>query len=141
MKNILYATDGSASAKKAGQLAASYLAAFPEVELTVLYVTQMIDRYYNVTWGEKYEEDEKIVASKIEQETVDAFFPHDKARVHFMNVVGRPPVSICEIAEQLPADLIVIGSHGRRGFDKMLLGSVSQEVVQRSKVPVLIVKQ
>ncbi|MHA7647514.1 universal stress protein [Nitrosopumilus sp. S4] len=37
-------------------------------------------------------------------------------------------------------DLIVIGSHGRTGFDKVLLGSVANGVSQKSKCPVLIVK-
>ena len=37
-------------------------------------------------------------------------------------------------------DLIVIGSHGRSGFDKVLLGSVANGVSQKTRCPVLIIK-
>jgi nucleotide-binding universal stress UspA family protein len=46
---------------------------------------------------------------------------------------------ILEHARRLPADLIVLGSHGRRGFQHMLLGSVAERVVRSSPCPVLIV--
>ncbi|MDT9000669.1 universal stress protein [Paucibacter sp. APW11] len=51
-----------------------------------------------------------------------------------------PAVSIVEHAQACAADLIVIGSHGRRGLDAVLLGSVAQKVLTLSKVPVFVVK-
>jgi nucleotide-binding universal stress UspA family protein len=48
---------------------------------------------------------------------------------------------IIEAAETAGADLIVMGSHGRRGLGRLLLGSQAAEVLARAKVPVLIVKQ
>jgi nucleotide-binding universal stress UspA family protein len=47
---------------------------------------------------------------------------------------------IVDTAEAIAADLIVMGSHGRSGIEKLLLGSVTQRVLQDSKVPVLVVK-
>jgi nucleotide-binding universal stress UspA family protein len=47
---------------------------------------------------------------------------------------------IVEEAKDWPADLIVIGAHGRRGLHDMLLGSVSDGVVRRATVPVLLVR-
>ncbi|MFY9299592.1 MAG: universal stress protein [Candidatus Nitrosotenuis sp.] len=47
---------------------------------------------------------------------------------------------ITDFADSKKVDLIVMGSHGRTGFKKMLLGSVSNGVVQQAKQPVLIVK-
>ena len=38
------------------------------------------------------------------------------------------------------ADLIVMGSHGRRGLEKLVLGSVAQRVLQAAHVPVLVVR-
>ncbi|MBL8320872.1 MAG: universal stress protein, partial [Acinetobacter sp.] len=43
-------------------------------------------------------------------------------------------------AAELKADLIVMGSHGRKGFQRMLLGSFAQDVLSNTALPVLIVK-
>lgn len=47
---------------------------------------------------------------------------------------------IIQIADEVSADLIIMGSHGRTGFKKMMLGSVAQAVLTQSPIPVLIVK-
>lgn len=52
----------------------------------------------------------------------------------------HPSDGIILAAEEGHADLIVMGSHGRRGLNRLLLGSQASEVLARSKVPVLIVK-
>ena len=44
---------------------------------------------------------------------------------------------IIEVAEKEEADLIVIGSHGRKGLDKILFGSVAEGVIKKSPIPVL----
>mgnify|MGYP003512317642 FL=1 len=48
---------------------------------------------------------------------------------------------ILDTAEKLKTDLIVIGSHGRKGFQKFLLGSFAQDVLSSTKLPVLVVKE
>ncbi len=48
--------------------------------------------------------------------------------------------SIVSFSKSNKIDLIVMGSHGRRGFDKILLGSVANGVSQQAKCPVLILK-
>lgn len=48
--------------------------------------------------------------------------------------------AIIAVAKQQGADLIVMGSHGRRGLGRLLLGSQAAEVLSRSTIPVLIVK-
>ena len=48
---------------------------------------------------------------------------------------------ILNIADEINADLIVMGSHGRTGLKKFILGSVAQEVLTICPIPVLIVKQ
>lgn len=47
---------------------------------------------------------------------------------------------ILQAAEQLGADLIIMGTHGRRGLSRALLGSVAESVVRTSPVPVLTVR-
>ena len=47
---------------------------------------------------------------------------------------------IVQIANEIGADLFILGSHGRTGVKKMMLGSVAQNVLTQSPVPVLVVK-
>ncbi|MEX2188942.1 MAG: universal stress protein [Pirellulales bacterium] len=56
-------------------------------------------------------------------------------------VVGEPAHEIVRLAEENGADLIVIGSHGRTGVSRLLMGSVAEAVVRRAKCPVLTIKQ
>lgn len=51
-----------------------------------------------------------------------------------------PAETIVETAEERGCDLIAMSSHGRRGLTRMLLGSVTSEVLVRSSVPVLVVR-
>lgn len=55
--------------------------------------------------------------------------------------VGSPAVNIIEVARDLPADLIVISTHGRTGLKHVLLGSVAEYVVQRAPCPVFVVRE
>jgi nucleotide-binding universal stress UspA family protein len=53
---------------------------------------------------------------------------------------GDPGESIVEAAEAEGVDLIVVGSHGRRGIDRFFMGSVSERVVRTAPVPVLVAR-
>lgn len=53
---------------------------------------------------------------------------------------GDPGESIVEAAEAEGVDLIVVGSHGRRGIDRFFMGSVSERVVRTASVPVLVAR-
>lgn len=56
-------------------------------------------------------------------------------------VVVAPAVeAILAEAEALPADLIFLGSHGRTGLNRLMLGSVSERVLRRAEVPCLVVR-
>jgi nucleotide-binding universal stress UspA family protein len=51
-----------------------------------------------------------------------------------------PAVAICQMAERWGADLLCLGSHGRSGAAKAILGSVAQEVLHRGRRPLLIIR-
>jgi nucleotide-binding universal stress UspA family protein len=55
--------------------------------------------------------------------------------------MGRADVEIVELAEELGADIIVVGSRGLGGFRRVLIGSVSDSVVRHAPCPVLIVRE
>ena len=54
--------------------------------------------------------------------------------------IGRPARTIVEYADEHDVDHVVIGSHGRTGASRILLGSVAEAVTRRSSVPVTIVR-
>ncbi|SCX81732.1 universal stress protein [Thiohalorhabdus denitrificans] len=60
--------------------------------------------------------------------------------VHCEESAMRPFAAISRFAGDLPADLIVIGSHGRSGLRHALLGSTAERVVRKAPTPVLVVK-
>jgi len=57
-----------------------------------------------------------------------------------VTVIGKPYEAIVNAAKQKHADLIVVGSHGRRGLERLLMGSVTERVIGHTEVGVLVVK-
>jgi nucleotide-binding universal stress UspA family protein len=53
---------------------------------------------------------------------------------------GFASAEIVRLASELPCDLIVMGTHGRSGFGRFLLGSVAEQVLRKASCPVLTVK-
>lgn len=54
--------------------------------------------------------------------------------------IGDPRTTIEQVVKKLGADLVVMGTHGRRGLKRLLLGSVAEMVVRTSPCPVLLVR-
>jgi nucleotide-binding universal stress UspA family protein len=65
---------------------------------------------------------------------------HDKIQPELVVHEGYAPDSILSFAQTQKADLIVMGTHGRRGFDHLMLGSVTDHVMRRAPCPVLAVR-
>jgi nucleotide-binding universal stress UspA family protein len=57
-----------------------------------------------------------------------------------VEVGGDVPSTICRIADEIAADVIVVGSHGISGIKRFFLGSVSEHVVRHAPCPVLVVR-
>jgi nucleotide-binding universal stress UspA family protein len=64
---------------------------------------------------------------------------HDKIQPELVVHRGIAPDSILSFAQAQKADLIVMGTHGRRGYDRLMLGSVTDRVMRRAPCPVLAV--
>jgi len=74
-------------------------------------------------------------------EKLESLADKNKVTVKSQIIKSKSVVSdIVTFAKSRKHDLIVIGSHGRTGFDKVLLGSVANGVSQKTSCPVLIVK-
>ncbi|MDR3176900.1 MAG: universal stress protein [Desulfovibrio sp.] len=73
---------------------------------------------------------------------MDKFIKAHSGGVSTTGVVlpGNPAETILQRAKDGGADLIVIGTHGRKGFDHILFGSVAEKVVRSASVPVLVAR-
>lgn len=78
-------------------------------------------------------ENAKSLLAEIQQKLKDV------KDVHTFNRIGTPRQEILAVAEEWKADLIIMGTHGRTGFDHFISGSVSEGVIRRSNCPVLVV--
>jgi len=62
------------------------------------------------------------------------------ARARALVRAGKPVDAILEAADEVGAGMIVMGTHGRRGLHRVLLGSVAEAVLRRSELPVMTVR-
>lgn len=146
-KHLLIATDGSELADRA---LAHGLALAKEVRaaVTLVTVTQLwsaFDMAHKAREGNRdpmhqFEEIAATSAKKI----LDAAAQKAKlagVACELVHVPDQHPAEgIIEIAEKKGCDLIVMASHGRRGVERLLLGSHVSEVLAHSKVPTLVVR-
>ena len=146
--SILVAIDGSESSMKAVDYAIELAKKQDNSSLTVLNIMDM-DMVKQIsssiitapTYGlEEYELHKKAVL-----EWLDAIKRkcENEAIQTEIKVIGGPspvPDSIIIYAENENVDLIVVGTRGRSGFKKLLLGSVASKVVTYAHCPVLVVK-
>lgn len=54
--------------------------------------------------------------------------------------IGKPAEEVLRLAQEISADLLFVGSHGKTGVERFLLGSVSERVVREAKCPVMVVR-
>ena len=137
-KKILVPTDGSEFAKKA-QLHALFLAKVSNAEIIALSVSE--NHFINgISMTEEVEQLNQILKNRCEEDLKE-FEDMNNEGVKISSVIkeGSPANVILDVAAEEDVDLIVIGSSGKSGFDRFILGSVSDKVVNAAKCPVLVV--
>jgi nucleotide-binding universal stress UspA family protein len=143
---ILVPTDGSDVAQRAADHAID-LAATHDAQLHALYVvdidavefglgTEQVDRIRQGRFGEMEELREKATGA--------TGYVARTAAEHGVPVVehtgvGRPHAVITDYAEDTDVDIVVVGSHGRSGIRRALLGSVTERVLRSTHRPVLVI--
>lgn len=55
-------------------------------------------------------------------------------------VIGKPAEEILELAREVGADLIFVGSHGKTGVERFMLGSISERIVREARCPVMVAR-
>jgi nucleotide-binding universal stress UspA family protein len=140
-RRILVPTDFSESATHALRLAVT-LARESGGHVTLFHSAPAVDMlghgtidnalYYGALMDRLAQELEHLLTKTIEDEVPEGL-SHDHA-----HVIGFPPDEIVRRAKEGAYDLVVMGTHGRTGLDKVMMGSVTVRVIRRSEVPVLV---
>ncbi|HQR72166.1 MAG TPA: universal stress protein [Burkholderiaceae bacterium] len=143
-KHILAAVDGSGTSTRALR-AALALAGEQRSRLTIVHVVDtvpvIVDSPYDPT-------DYQAAARKAGEQVLrraaamaqKAGVPATPRLLELQQVADRAADGIVDAARQARADLIVIGTHGRRGVSHLLLGSVAESVVRIASMPVLLIR-
>ena len=135
---ILVPTDGSETAAKAVEHAVDLAEQYD----ATLHVLSVVDPTRFSTVGV----DPSSVLVAVEKgareavEAVEAAAEEAGVPTETTVVRGSPAQTITEYATDNDVDLVVMGTHGRTGLDRYLLGSVTERVVRTSSVPVLTVR-
>ena len=146
---ILVATDGSDCSRKATRAIAnrpwpadSQMRILSVVELPVVQTTP--SPAYSVYPDTMFEAAYKAARERAEDAVADARKTLNGADLNVCaceaTPEGEPRSTILDVAKAWQADLIVVGSHGRRGFDRVLLGSVSESVAMHAHCSVEVIR-
>lgn len=144
-KNILVAVDGSETSQLA--LAEALMLA---KELTIkLQIIHVVDETFFTT-GEVWfdidqyqaavKEEGKIVLNKMVALAQKAEVTVESQLIEINEFYERVGGKIMAFAKASHIDLLVIGTHGRRGFRRFMLGSVAEEVIRIATMPVLLIR-
>src|SRR5262245_45840786 len=138
--SILHPTDFSDYSQRAFQIAIDLASAYG-ASLIILHVVETLGPE-NITFGE--------VASQLEPESYRERLRQDLQKMappagssvcctHLL-AEGDPAMEIARAAKERICDLIVMGTHGRTGLRRLLMGSVAEQIVCHAPCPVLTVK-
>jgi nucleotide-binding universal stress UspA family protein len=145
-ENILIATDGSKHSEHAARVGIE-LAKQSKGKVTAIYVADL-GRYFvpisDAGFNIASEALDSIRSSVLKSGEAAVKSIEDLAKAAGVPgegkvIEGRPADDILKFAQDANMDVIVIGSIGKTGLEKFLLGSVAEKVVRNSKAPVLIV--
>lgn len=124
------------------------LTQFTDADITVVHVTEagrasgISTGYMAPHHGDAFAAEREVAEDQVEQLFAEAQAHADEYSVTLTTATeyGQPVRGIIEYTEENDIDQIVIGSHGRSGASRILLGSVAETVVRRAPVPVIVVR-
>jgi nucleotide-binding universal stress UspA family protein len=129
---VLAAVDSTPMAARVERVAAASASARPAAELHFVHVVEYVGE--TAVTATKLLEDGRSYLDRAASKTLRA------APVFVHLRVGKPWEEIVRVAAEIWADLVVVGTHGRSGVPRLLLGSQAEEVVRKASCPVLVVR-
>lgn len=141
IKKILCAVDFAEMTPKIVSYADT-LAGKLNADVHVIYVVQRLDHYSSFNVAPPSLKDVQDGVLKEAENKIDALtrdqFSTDRVTAKVLS--GHPDEEILKYAEDENIDLIVMGTHGRKGVDRLLFGSIAEKVVKTSKTPVMTIR-
>lgn len=142
-QRILIPTDGSDITQKAVdtalKLAKHHGAKLFAISVKEPFPYSAVSEMQPTPPQEYFDAQERIAQERLSQVLVAAQAQGVEAQAHSVEALHAWE-AIIEHARQVDADLLVMGSHGRRGFQALLLGSETQKVLTHCDFPVLVVR-
>ena len=136
-RHVLVPVEGSSQSADAVAFAASE---WPDAHLTLLHVVDPVEGGYSLDTvregAEEWHREQKLAAKDLFAELSEGVENEVSTRVE----TGRPARTILDVLSEGAFDHVTMGSHGRSGVSRVLLGSVAEDVVRESPVPVTIVR-
>jgi universal stress protein A len=139
-QRIVCATDFSDTAEAAWEMACG-LAGVHRAELTLVHVFPDLPPSPDVAVPsvmEVWEEQRRWVSQELERRVADAVARGLRSRAVLK--MGPAAAGLVEAVNEVGGDLVVVGTHGRTGLERVLLGSVAEQVVRAAPCAVLTVK-
>ena len=139
---ILVPVDGSDQSAAAAEFVADN---FPAATAVLCHVINPAEAGFSAqasvpSFSEEWYEEQQAAAEQRFDDLEAAVREAGVDGVERVTEVGRPTKTIVEYADEHDIDQIVMGSHGRSGVSRLLLGSVAEVVVRRASVPVTVVR-
>ncbi len=140
VKKILIPTDGSDYSIRAAEFGIS-IARLVGADVLVTYVidTVVLDQFAKITQRETVENELKRDGERYVKYVV-GMAESQGIKATSLMVKGRPFEQIVHVAKGLGVNLIVMGTYGRRGAERILIGSVAERVIEYASCPVLVVR-
>lgn len=140
--HVLVPMDASTAARNALRFA---LDRYGDGRVTVLHVTNPLDETYFASEEEFYTQVDILEEQAEERaahifEDAESIADEFEVTIETQTAVGPPANAIVEYATDAAVDQVVMGSRGRSGVARFLLGSVAEKVARRAPVPVTIIK-
>ena len=132
--HVLVATDGSSSSIAAVQRASQLLT--PADRVTLLYVRGEAPKGESAGGEPVWENELADAAAELDRAAARLTSTNLHKRIEIGDVGG----TVCRVAEELKVDVIVVGSHGRGAIERVLLGSVTSQIVRHAPCAVLVVR-
>jgi nucleotide-binding universal stress UspA family protein len=151
MKKVLIALDYDPSAQKVAESGYS-LAKAMNAEVILLHIVEEMTYYSSLEYspimgfsGFSSQDSPNLIAFKNIKEASKQFLEKSKLHLGDQNIQtvveeGSTANIILETAEKTLADVIVLGSHSRRGLEKILMGSVAEKVLNHTTKPLFIIQ-
>jgi len=140
IQKILIPTDGSDYSIRAAEYGLT-IAKMLDAQIMVVYVIDdvVLDQIFKIndrkeTEGELKRDGQRYI------NYVLGLAQQEGVKASSLLAKGRPFEQIVHLAKGLKMDLIVMGTYGRRGAERILMGSVAERVIEYSPCPVLVVK-